>query len=551
MRALKHILALVACLIVFTSGHAVQIRRGPGYSIPESVLSTDHDNPAVWTNASYRAMTRAVAPGGYAVNDIPRTGTIEYLLVLVDFNDLHFIIEDTDALRKQYNRMFNETGYTDTTTYTFKNITFKGATGSVSDYFHSQSYGQYTPVFRIIGPVHMSKGYASYGKNDYAGYDDSNVIKMVREVCDSLASYGVNLSEYTRNGNVDQLSIIFAGRGENYTGSDSKTIWPQSNKFSYNKNGINEIKFACSCELFWNSDTILDGIGVFCHEFAHTLGLPDYYNTSDDSDSESNAAMGYWSIMDYGGYENEGFAPVGFTAFEKYSLGWMDLEEITYQGIYTLNEISRKPDPDAGVHTAYRISTDNDNQFFILENHTKTGWYKYHAAEGLMVTAVDYNYNSWVDNSLNNNRNRKRYKILPADNNWNRYTNADDLFPYMNIDSITTAGTPALAITGDAGPIYPLYSIYNITKNSNTVSFKVVNDTDTRVADTPAQDISISISDGELVVNAPAGSPLSIHDISGNTITETVISAPGQRISLPGRGIWIVKCGDTIRKIQK
>ena len=541
----------MACLIVFSAGHAVQIRRGPGYSIPESVLSTDHDNPAVWANASYYGMTRAVAPGGYAINDIPRTGTIEYLLVLVDFNDKHFIIDDTAALRKQYNSIFNERGYTDTTTYTFNDITFKGATGSVSDYFHSQSYGQYTPVFRIIGPVHMSKGYATYGKNDYAGYDDSNVIRMVREVCDSLTAFGIDLSAYARNGCIDQLSIIYAGRGENYAGADAKTIWPQTNKLSYYKNGINDINFACSCELYWSSDSILDGIGVFCHEFSHTLGLPDYYNTSDASDSESNAAMGYWSIMDYGNYENEGFAPVGYTAFEKYSLGWMDLEEITYQGNYTLNEISRKPDPDAGIHTAYRINTDNDDQFFILENHTKTGWYKYHAAEGLMVTAVDYNHNSWVDNTPNNNRYRKRYKILPADNNRNRNTNAGDLFPYMQTDSITTAGAPALAITGTAGSIYPLYSVYNITWNSSTVSFQVVNDTRTRVADTPAQNISISISDGELIVNAPAGSPLSIHDISGMTITETTIYAPDQRIILPGRGIWIVKCGDTISNIQK
>ena len=540
----------MACLIVFSAGHAVQNRRGPGYSIPESVLCTEHDNPAVWADASYYGMTRAVAPGGYAVNDIPRTGIIEYLLVLVDFNDKHFIIDDTAALRKQYNSIFNEIGYTDTTTYTFKNTTFKGATGSVSDYFHSQSYGQYTPVFRIIGPVHMSKGYATYGKNDYAGYDDSNVIKMVREVCDSLTAFGIDLSGYARNGSIDQLSIIYAGRGENYSGADAKTIWPQTNKLSYNKNGINEIKFACSCELYWSSDSILDGIGVFCHEFSHTLGLPDYYNTTDASDSESNAAMGYWSIMDYGNYENEGFAPVGYTAFEKYSLGWMDLEEITYQGNYTLNEISRKPDPDAGIHTAFRINTDNDDQFFILENHTKTGWYKYHASEGLMVTSVDYNHNSWVDNTPNNNRYRKRYKILPADNNRNRNTNAGDLFPYMETDSITTAGAPALAITGTAGSIYPLYSIYNITRNGNAVSFQVVNDTRTRVADTPAQDISITTTDGELIVNAPAGSPLSIHDISGKTIIETVVSAPGQRISLPGHGIWIVRCGNIIRKVR-
>ena len=379
------------------------------------------------------------------------------------------------------------------------------------------------------------------------------IYTLIEEICDSLTASGeIDLAGYARNGNIDQLSIIYSGRGENYYGSDPNTIWPQASILPYNKNGINDIKFACTCELFWDSDSIIDGIGTFCHEFSHTLGLPDFYNTSSSSDSETNAAMGYWSIMDYGCYENEGFAPVGYTAFEKYSLGWMDLEEISYSGYYTLNEISVKSDPDNNIHTAYRLNTENDDQFIILENHIKTGWYKYHAAEGFMVSTVNYDNNNWVSNTINNKY--KHYQIIPADNDRNRDTNAGDLFPYLDIDSITASGSPALVIPPGSSkekPIYTLYSIYGIAKNGNLVSFQAAYDMPSGISTSTVTDISITVEDGYISVDAPIGSRLSVHDISGKSVIETVTTQPHQLLNLPSHGIWIVKCGDTVRKIQK
>ena len=546
MIAPKRIMALLACFFMITAGHAVQQRRVPGTGIPESVFPTDRDNPALWTSAfSYSKTNRAALPGYYAVSDIPRTGTQEYLLVLVDFTNKPFIITDSDELVEQYDRIFNEQGYYDDSVYTYKDFSFHGATGSVNDYFRAQSYNQYNPVFKVVGPIHMSHDYAYYGKNN--GQSDADgVNKMVFEVCDSLAARtDVVFSGYARDGNIDQLSIIYAGKGENYDGADKNTIWPQANYISYNRNGVQKVKFACTCELFWDSDSILDGIGTFCHEFSHTLGLPDFYNVYSASESETNASMGYWSIMDYGNYENQGFSPVGYTAFEKYSLGWMEIEEITYPGTYLLNDISCKPDPDEGIHSAYRLNTGNEDQFIILENHIKTGWYQFHASQGLMVTAVNYYNNSWVSNTVNTNS-RKRYYILPADNNYNRNTNQGDLFPYQDIDSITTLGAPQLS----AGSSYPPYSIYGITQDTGKVSFYASMDMPTKVEALANNDISMKITDGELLVQAPVGSRLSIHDVSGRTILETVITEPHQSISLPGEGIIIVRCENLVRKLR-
>lgn len=552
MKALKHILALLACSMFIPAGHAVQIRREPGHSIPEYLLPTDRDNPALWTPASSYITTRAAAPGAYAIGDIPRLGTIEYPLVLVEFKDLSFTIQDKEDLLKRYDQVFNEHGYTDPNEYVVHGNTFYGATGSVSDYFKDQSYGQYIPKFKIIGPIQLSQGFEYYGKGELGR--DENADKMVLEVCDSIITNNLaNLSGYARGGTIDQLSIIYAGNGENYDGSNPNTIWPHASiLYNYNKNGIRDIKYACTCELFWDSDTILDGIGTFCHEFSHTLGLPDFYNTTSAMESEKNAAMGFWSLMDYGNYENGGFSPVGYTAFEKYSLGWIYIEKVGYAGMYVLNDISQEPNPTEGIHGAYRLYTEDDNQFIILENHRKTGWYKYHKSEGLMVTVVDYNKTSW--NNHRPNDKYKRYYILPADTNYHRNTNAGDLFPYQYtdskgthiIDSITTRGEPKLK----AGSSYPSFSIYNITRDGDLVTFRAGYDLPSGIHAPHEQEISISCQDGELSVSAPYGSRVTIHDISGKKVFETTTTEPVQHISLPGHGIWIVKCGDTVRKVQ-
>ena len=553
MRFLKHITALLACYLFCLSGHAVPLRRQPGKGIPEYILPTDRDNPALWSSSPRYLFTRSAAPGDYALADIPRTGAIEYPLVLVQFKDLHFITKDTDKLRERYERLFNEHGYNDTARYEVGGTVYYGTYGSVSDYFRDQSFGKYIPTFKIIGPITVSQGYAYYGGGKY-----DNVEALVREVCDSIVTNNLaNLAGYARNGVIDQISVIYAGRGENYDGSDPNTIWPQASELYFSRTdsriynaGIRRAKYACSSELFWNTDSILDGIGTFCHEFSHTLGLPDFYDTGSQDYDLNDAAMGFWSLMDYGCYEDGGFSPVGYTAFEKYSLGWLDLEEITNQGVYLLNDISNEPAPGSDTHTAYRLSTGNDDQYIILESHSRHGWYKYHRSEGLMVTTVDYNSRQWNNNSPNSGT-LKRYRILPADNNFSMYSNDGDLFPYTDslgnvTDSITTLGKPELK----AGSSYPSLSVYNIRKEGTLVTFYAGYELQSGIKDAAGQEVSINITDGGLSITSPSGSIVTIHDISGKAVSEIITTEHVQQITLPGRGIWIVKCGNKTRKVR-
>jgi immune inhibitor A len=48
----------------------------------------------------------------------------------------------------------------------------------------------------------------------------------------------------------------------------------------------------------------INGIGLFCHEFSHTLGLPDLYAPS--GNLSPNVAMEEWDLMDGGEYVGDG-----------------------------------------------------------------------------------------------------------------------------------------------------------------------------------------------------------------------------------------------------
>ncbi len=72
------------------------------------------------------------------------------------------------------------------------------------------------------------------------------------------------------------------------------------------------------------------GLGVFAHEFAHDLGLPDLYDTSGNTGgAENNTA--FWSLMSQSRGTAVGDPGIGdkampMGAWEKFQLGWLDYD---------------------------------------------------------------------------------------------------------------------------------------------------------------------------------------------------------------------------------
>lgn len=451
---------------------------------------------------------RTAAPGEYSVSYLRPFGEMRSLVLLVEFPDRPFS-RDSASISQAINDMLNLPGYRDTVLYNEEQIHFQG---SVRDYFEAQSYGQFLPQFDVIGPIMADSSYAYYGKgkNDYI-----TTSRLMAEVC--RKAYDKHLftpADYDSDmdGEADFIFMIYAGRGENYSGSDPNTIWPHKYYFNSVFEGIRFSQYACSCELFFDSEDIIDGIGTFCHEFSHIIGLPDFYDVTNNR----VFAMDSWSIMDFGQYDNYDFSPAGMTAFERYSIGWMDIITLDSPGRFSLEDIGH-----TGI--AYRLHTDDPDKFLILENHDRTGWFSYQASEGLMVTAVSYNKTLWQSNNINTIGRDKHYYILPADNISDSKTLSGDLFPYNGNDSLTVWSKPASMINNG---YYTKLPVYDITYTDGVSSFTIPSPTAITMTATETAENKVWTTGGISGYSSPAGS----HD--------------GQPT-----GIRIVKSGDKVSKV--
>ena len=376
---------------------------------------------------------------------VPHMGSPRIPIVLVGYNNLKLKGNPEENFEKHFNT--NEK--------------------SAYNYFADQSFGKFTPQFDILGVANLTQDRKVYGGNDYYG-NDLGVGLMVGEACEMFKD--VDWTQYDNDGDgyVDVVIVLYAGTGE-AQGGPSESVWPcQWDLYSsdYGKNlDMGEViisKFAVFNELYGSSDksSTIDGVGTFCHEFSHCLGLPDFYCTN----SMSYYGMGSWSLMDYGCYNDNAYTPVGYTAYERDFFGWMQIEDAEPNSIITLS-----PVPAGGK--AYRIANDQDptgNEYFIIENRKKAGWEEYMASDGLMVTHVDYDAKVWNANTVNNNGQRQRMTIVAADNKCSLYNEAGDLYPYNGNNELTDSSTPAARVYTGEGSVKRLHKpITGITKNND------------------------------------------------------------------------------------
>lgn len=355
-------------------------------------------------------------------------GAVRGLIILVNFQDKTFITPQT-----KIDDMMNKEGYTDNF----------GSIGSARDYFKAQSYGSFVPDFDVVGPVTLSRNMSYYGGNDRYGSDQYPDV-MVSEACEIASEQGlVNMADYDLDddGWVDLVYVIYAGYAES-SGAPESTIWPhawyiyQGAGRTVEVDGVYLDAYACSSELASKSGSQVDGIGTFCHEYSHTLGLPDFY----DIDYSGGVGMNTWSIMDAGCYAVDGYVPTSFSAYERFYCGWIELNELTTAS--TIEMVDLNIDKTA----AYRISSDNDNQFLTIETRTRNGWDKGLPAQGMMVTAIDYDAKVWDDNAPNDVPSRQRVKLIPADNRWDSNSMHGDLYPYNGNTELTSSSTPSMTI---------------------------------------------------------------------------------------------------------
>lgn len=374
--------------------------------------------------AKRMASSKRAALAAYPLNVAPRG-----LVILVNFSDVAFETE-----KAEMDSMLIGENYTRNYSYSYKGKTYSvNSKGSARQYFQDASYGQYNPQFDVIGPVTVSNNVSYYGKNDSYG-NDMYADKMVSEAC-KLADteFDVDFTKYDNNddGNVDFVFVIYAGYGE-ADGGASTTIWPHSwNLLSAGTqckvDGKTVDLYACGNELDFYSKKHT-GIGTFCHEFSHVLGLPDLYVTN----SATHTTMNEWDIMDYGPYNNEGNTPPAYSAYERFFMGWLqprlivDPENVKLKDLKTSNEALLISTNDQ--HNL--IGNDPDpTTFYLVENRQQTGWDAHLPGHGMMLTKIQYSYSRWYQNTVNNSSSKMGVDLIEANGKTSNQGKATDLFP--------------------------------------------------------------------------------------------------------------------------
>ena len=342
----------------------------------------------------------------------PHTNNPKAVVILAEFKDTTFTIENP---RRSFDDYLNspqrlvDYGRGETAN-----------TCSVAKYFDYVSFGQFRPQFDVYGPVKLPSALKTYGGNKEGG-DGERMDLLLQDAC-ALMDDSLDFSQYDGNGDgyVDLVVVIYAGYSQSMTGNSAECIWPKSGTLNGGKyDGKDVYRYAVNAELngfpgCWSVAPFkrINGTGTFCHEFCHTMGLPDFYPTQASSKVD-NQAMEYWSLMDSGNYLSNGYAPVALNAWEREAFGWMEIPTLKESADLDIKAL------DSGG-TAYRIANDNDEshrEYFIIENIQKVGINHAQKGKGLLVYHVDYDPTlfSLSSNSVNNLKGHPRMTVVPAD----------------------------------------------------------------------------------------------------------------------------------------
>lgn len=351
-----------------------------------------------------------IVDSGYGgVPYFPHTGSPKALVILAEFQDTTFTIQDTKKVFTNY--LMNEDHFSDKRYNQDQN--YKGVRG----YFKDCSYGKFTPTFNVVGPVKLPKEQTYYG----AGSD--NIKALIEDACSAVDGM-INFADYDANndGIVDLVYVIYAGHSANIGGNKTTDIWPKSGTVTISKklDGKNIRRYGVSNELAGLENKTKDketinGIGLFCHEFSHTLGLPDIYAYRTSAENQDDQGMEFWDLMDGGTGVRGGRVPASYLAWEREVMGWMKIDELKENC-----EINNLKSIDNGGKAYKIVNPKNSNEYIVLQSIQKgpwnQGWGDGTYGKGLLAYRVSYPYNKVnVFDFPNNVKGKPRVIPIPAD----------------------------------------------------------------------------------------------------------------------------------------
>lgn len=330
--------------------------------------------------AAYSKGQRAISKQN---NYVPHTGTITIPVVLVNFQDAKFKINNP---KEAFEQLFNNSDkQEDLGNGNHHNY------GSVAKYFHDMSGGTFTPNFKVYDPVTLDKPETYYGGKNEDNNKDEDPRQLVKDALKLVEDQVTkdDIKSFCSDGKtIDCVYIVYAGLGQN-DGGNGTTVWANCWTTYGATLGGKEVRwYTMSGELSPvkiknGTIPVVNGLGVICHEFSHSLGLPDMYPTAESAYLD-NQEMEYWDLMDGGEYTYNGFCPTAYTAFEKEQMGWpVVIETLNSDASVTMKTSTEQHG------TAYKIvNPQNDKEYLMLEYIQQEGWNQYLFGNGLLVYHV-------------------------------------------------------------------------------------------------------------------------------------------------------------------
>ncbi|HET9507352.1 MAG TPA: immune inhibitor A domain-containing protein, partial [Gaiellaceae bacterium] len=222
----------------------------------------------------------------------------------------------------------------------------------MKEYYERQSSNRYSIEGKVHGWVKVPYNQALYGRDFCGGIVCSTSKMLARDglavwvqqeldsgkTIDEVADYLREFDEWDRydldgdgnfdepDGYIDHLQLVHAGgdqaAGDPIYGSDA--IWSHrwfSNLQGGGPNGFVGVNVGTNTGLLtshlvpnnptgvWIFDYTVQpengGLGVFAHEYAHDLGLPDLYDTSGNTGGAENSTA-FWTLMSSGANIGDG-----------------------------------------------------------------------------------------------------------------------------------------------------------------------------------------------------------------------------------------------------
>ncbi|MDX9857102.1 MAG: M6 family metalloprotease domain-containing protein [candidate division Zixibacteria bacterium] len=274
-------------------------------------------------------------------------------------------------------------------------------TGSMTDYYLEVSYGQLYVTGKCYGPFRMPETYVHY-----TWIDDG--LSRGSELATDAAVAANNVIDYTQHGTpglgMHGLTIIHAGLGAE---SGATGIWSHAADIgtALTLDGVAIVDYIMNPEEVPGGG--LSPIGVFCHEYGHTLGWPDYYDTQYNPGS---SGLGRWCLMASGSYNGNSMRPAHPNGRAKQFRGWLPAVEV----LSNMSQVEIAP--LSTTPSAYYMSNQPgyaaEPERFFVENRQPYGFDEALPGFGLLIYHQDFSQPN------NNNPNAYQVGVVQADGLW-------------------------------------------------------------------------------------------------------------------------------------